>query len=148
MSTGGDYDKQLFATTLMGLNLTQRYEIVQMLYKQTKKGMSEPNYVWIAWEWLGKRKVERMDWSQRYAVYKVVQWLSDRRERILHHKFMSDLDLKVNIYKWEVDRQGYRRARYDDYDDCEFYTGTELFLLCREKMTEEVEEKSSRYRLQ
>ena len=147
MTTGGDYDKQFFSKTLMELNLTQRHQIVQIVYKQSKKGISEPKYVWIAWEWFCKRKVEGMDWSQRYAVCKVVQWLSDRRERILHHKFMSELDLKVNIYKWEVDPEGYRRARYDDYDDCELYTGTELFLLCREKMTEEVEEKM-RYRQQ
>ena len=54
MATDGDHDKQFFAKTLIELNLTQRYEIVQMLYKQTKKGMLEPNYVWIAWKWFGK----------------------------------------------------------------------------------------------
>ena len=55
-----------------------------------------------------------IDWNQRYALYKVIQWLSHGWERILYHKFMSEIDLKVNIYKWEVGPQGYRRARYDD----------------------------------
>ena len=112
-----------------------------MLYKQKKKGMPEPNYVCIAWEWFGKRYVEALGWNRRYALYKVMQWLSDQRERILHHKLMSDLDLKVNVYQWEIDSDGCRRARYDDYEDCAYYTGTELFLLCREKVTEESEDK-------
>ena len=67
MANGGGYDEELFAKILMQLNLNQRHEIVQMLYKQTKKGVSEPNYVWIAWQWLGKAKVEAMDWNHRYA---------------------------------------------------------------------------------
>ena len=139
------YDQQLFESTLMGLNLEQRHDIVKLLYRQTKNGMSEPNYVWIAWEWFGKANIEAMDWVSRYAIYKVIQWISDRRERILHHKLMSDLDLKVNVYKWEVDDKGFRKARYNDYDDCEYYTGTELFLLCREKVAEETE-RERRYR--
>ena len=142
MATCHRYDEEFFAESLMGLNLNQRHQIVQMLYKQTKKGMLEPNFVWIAWEWFGKSNVEALDWHRRYALYKVIQWLSDRRERILHHKLMSDLDLKVNVYKWEISADGYRRPRYDDYDDCEYYTGTELFLLCREKVAEESEKKS------
>ena len=140
MASGHGYDEKFFATSLMELNLNQRHEIVQMLYKQKKKGMPEPHFVWIAWEWFGKRDVEALDWNRRYALYKVIQWSSDRRERILHHKLMSDLDLKVNVYRWEVDSDGYRRARHDDYEDCAYYTGTELLLLCREKLAEESED--------
>ena len=55
---------------------------------------------------------------------------------------MSDLDLKANVYKWEVDdSKRFRKPRYNDYDDCKYYTGTEWFLLCREKVSEETERK-------
>ena len=120
MATGEGQDEQFFAKSLMALNLHERHEIVQMLYQQANKGMSEPNFAWVAWEWFGKRDVDLLDWDRRYALYKVIQWTSHRRERILHHKLMSDLDLRVNVYKWEVDAEGCRRARYDDYDDCEY----------------------------
>lgn len=108
--------------------------------------MPEPNYVWIAWRWFGKKKVEREDWHRRYALYKVIQWISQRRERILHHKLMRDLDLKVNVYKWVERADGTRYARYDDFDDCKYYTGTEMFLLCRELTTEEADSKRAKKR--
>ena len=61
------------------------------------------------------------------------------------HKLMSDQDLKVNVYNWEVEDKGFRKARYKDYVDCVHHTRTELFLLCREKVTEEAE-RERRYR--
>ena len=128
----------------MSLNLQEKHDIVKRFYKQIKNGMPEPNCVWVAWEWFGKAKVEAIIWVQRHAIYKVIQWTSDRRERILHHKLMSCLDLKVNVYKWKVDNKGLRKARYNDYDDCQYYTGTELFLLCREKVAEETERRNNR----
>ena len=132
----GVFDQRLFTSTLQRLNLDARHDIVELLYAQSRKGMSEPNYVWIAWEWFGKKKVEKEPWIRRYALYKVIQWISDRRERILHHKLMDELDLKVNVYKWETDAAGNRIARYDDYDDWTHYTEREIDLLYREKMTE------------
>ena len=44
------------------------------------------------------------------------------RVRILHHELMNDLNLEVNVYKWDVDAGGNRYTRYDVYDDCQHYT--------------------------
>lgn len=92
----------------------------------------DPNYVKAAWNFHGKTMIEKLDWDQRYAIYKIMQRICDNSDRILHHQAMRDNVLIVNWYKWKLDNDGERYATCDDWKYYDLLSIEEQELLCNE----------------